>query len=103
MEFKWEGKKDKSTFFFRTSNHESIVDSGASLHKMGRRSFSLDEQKTIRPTERNLFHPDITHAANVYVEDLDKFVNVKLMDDSLSVLSLGRSCEDMGQSSAGPR
>ena len=34
--------------------------------------------------------------ATVYVKELDLFVTVKLLEDTLAVLSLGKRCEDHG-------
>ena len=38
----------------------------------------------------------VAHEVNVYVEVLDKLVNVKLVDDSPAVLSVGTLCDEMG-------
>ena len=40
----------------------------------------------------------LTKEATVYVRELDLFVTVKLLEDTLAVLSLGKLCEDHGYS-----
>ena len=43
------------------------------------------------------------YEATVYVKELDSFVTVMLLEETLAVLSLGKLCEDiMGMLTAGP-
>ena len=41
---------------------------------------------------------DTTEEAIAHVKDLDMFVTVQLLEDTLAVLSLGRLCEEIGYS-----
>ena len=63
--------------FFLVSDRYCIVDSGASLHLMGRSPPTLEEQKTIRPADRTdtIQTPngivELQSGAKVYIKELD--------------------------------
>ena len=83
---------------------EFVVDSGASMHKLSKKDLSSDELETLRRSR----HPAVVvtnegemrtiEEAQVYVHDLDLFVTVQLLDDTLAVLSLGKFCIENGYS-----
>ena len=60
-----------------------------------------DERKTIKPTERTYTvqtSNDVVHAqqgAQIYIQELDTLLQVKLVDDSLAVLSMRMLCVQM--------
>ena len=67
--------------------HEIIVDSGASLHMMSKNELTSGEKDTFRVSES-------TEDATVYVNDLDVFVTIMLLEDSAAMLSFGSLCEE---------
>ena len=76
-----------------------IVDSGASLHMMGLSSLSEKEKKTIRQSSKIL---DIQTANDIVLSDTqakglhNNYLWVHLVEDSPSVLSMGRLCHEIG-------
>ena len=81
-----------------------IVESGASLHVMWLSSLNNEEKKHIRPISKTV---DIQTANGIVVSDTQAKVNIKergaylwvdLVKDSQSVLSLGRLCNELGDS-----
>ena len=83
---------------------EIVVDSRASMHTMSKKALSSDELDALRRSRS----PTVVLAANgevhtheeaqVYVHDLNLFVTVQLLEETLAVLSLGKLCEDHGYS-----
>ena len=67
--------------------HEIIVNSGASLHMMSKNVLTSGEKDTFRVSES-------TEDATVYVNDLDVFVTIMLLEDSAAMLSFGSLCEE---------
>ena len=67
--------------------HEIIVNSGASLHMMSKNELTSGEKDTFRVSES-------TEDATVYVNDLDVFVTIMLLEDSAAMLSFGSLCEE---------
>ena len=81
---------------------EFVVDSGASMRMLSKRDLSSGEMETLRRSR----NPTVVVAANgevqtneearVYVHDLDLFVTVQLLEETLAVLSLGKLCPVSG-------
>ena len=85
-----------------------IVDSGASLQIMGLSSLNHKEKNTIRRSSKIL---DIQTAngivvsdtqAKVFILELGAYLRIQLVEDSASVLSLGRLCNALGYSYSWP-
>ena len=78
-----------------------VVDSGASMHAE-QKDLCSDEMETLRrsriPTTVVTAIGEVhrNEEAQVYVHDLDLFVTVQILDDTLAVLSLGKLCEEYG-------
>ena len=85
--------KSKDRMFF--------VDSGVCLRMMGN-VLSLSAGQTIRQTKNDLEIQTgngivrSTKEANAYIQDLDTHLYAKLVEDSPSLLSLGRVCDELG-------
>ena len=77
-----------------------VVDSGASMHMLSKKDLSADEMDTLRrsrtPTTVGTANGEVQtiEEAQVFVHDLDLFVTVKLLDETLAVLSLGKLCSE---------
>ena len=74
------------------------------MHILSKKDLSSDEMDTLRrsrnPTTVVTANGEVqTHEeAQVYVSDLDLFVTVQLLEETLAVLSMGKVCEDDGYS-----
>ena len=88
----------------RPEEREFVVDSGASMHIMSKKEKSSEEMDTLRRfrtltvvlTANGEVH---THEeAQVFVQDLNLFVTVQVLEETTAVLSLGKLCEDHGYS-----
>ena len=81
---------------------EFVVDSGASVFMLSKKVLSSDDMKTLRrsriPTTVVTANGEVqtNEEAQVHVHDLDLFVTVRLLEDTLAVLSLGKLCEEHG-------
>ena len=90
----------------KQEDREFTVDSGASLHMLNKNELTSGEKDTIRrsnePTVITTANgkAESTEEATVYVNDLDVFVTMMLLEDSPAVLSLGLFCEQVGYSYA---
>ena len=81
---------------------EFVVDSGASMHMMSKKDLSSDELDTLRRsrnptvvlTARSEVHTN--EEAQEHVHDLNRFVAVQILEETLAVLLLGKLCEDHG-------
>ena len=73
----------------KTGGREFVVDSGASMHMVCRKRPELCRLGNRVQTREE---------ATVYVKELDLFVTVKLLQDTLGILSLGKLCVDRGYS-----
>ena len=108
---------DKGTFFspsngwclpapsvMKLEERKFVVDSGASMHMLCRKDLNTAELETVRvsrsPTTVVTANGEVQtkEEATVHVKELDLFVTVKLLEDTLAVLSLGKLCEDRGYS-----
>ena len=75
------------------------------MHMLSRKDLDSAELETVRvsksPTTVVAANGEVQtkEEATVYVKELDLFVTVKLLEDTLAVLSLGKFCEDHGYSS----
>ena len=80
-------------------NREFNVDSGASLQMMSKNELTSGEKETIRRSKEPTVittargAAESTEEATVYVNNLDVFVTMMHLKDSLAVLSLGSLCE----------
>ena len=72
------------------------------MHMMSKKDLSTDERETLRrstnPTTALTANGKVqtNEEAQVYVYDLDLFVTVQFLGDTLAVLSLGKLCEEHG-------
>ena len=110
-------EKNKTTFFSLSENRclpapsilkpeerELVVDSGASMDMISKKDFSDAEMDTLTKS----CSPTIVITANgevqtheeaiVYVKELDIFLTMKVLDNTLAVLSLGKLCDENGHS-----
>ena len=80
----------------KTNRREYVLDSGASVHMMARHSLPPEASERIRPTDKRLSIQtangivEVTREADVYINELDTYVYIKLVEDSPAVLSVGR-------------
>ena len=81
---------------------EFVVDSGASMHIVSKKDLDSAELETMRisrnPTTVMTANGEVQtrEEATVYVKELDFFVTVMLLEETPTVLSLGKLCEDHG-------
>ena len=78
------------------TDREFIVESGASLHMMSKTDLTSGEKDTIRRSKKPTVITTASGSrqsrrkkATVYVNDLDVFVTMRLLEDSPAVRSLG--------------
>ena len=86
----------------KLEEREFVVDSGASMHMVSKKDLDSAELEAMRISE----NPTTVMTANgevqtreeatVYVEELDLFVPVVFLEETPTVLSLGKLCEDHG-------
>ena len=85
-----------------TAERMFVVDSGASMHMLSKKDSSSDELDTLtRSTNITTVmtakgEVQTNEEAQVYVQDLDLFVTVQLLDETPRVLSLGKLCSEHG-------
>ena len=109
-------ERDKATFFSPSENRclpasnlkpeerEFAVDSDASMHMISRKDLSDAEMDTLTksrsPTIVITASGEVqTHEeATVYVKELEKFLTLKVLDNTPAVLSLGKLCDENGYS-----
>ena len=107
---------EKATFFSPSKNRclpastlkpeerEFVVDSGASMHMISKKDLSDVEMDTLTtsrsPTTVTTANGEVqTHEdATVYVKELEKFLTMKVLDNTPAVLSLGKLCDENGYS-----
>ena len=73
------------------------------MHMLSKKDLSSDEMDTLRRSR--ILSTVVTASeevqtnkeAQVYVHDLDLFVTVQILDDTLPVLSLGKLCDEHGK------
>ena len=79
-----------------------VVDSGASMHMLSKKDLRSDELDTLRrsrtPTTAMTANGEVqtNEEAQVYVQDLDLFVTVQILEETSPVLSLGKLCSEHG-------
>ena len=106
--------KDKATFSptnewilaaastIKPEEREFVVDSGRSIHTISRKDFNSAEMETVRisknPTTVVVANGEVLtkEQATVFVRELDLFIKVMLLENTVAVLSLGKPCEDHG-------
>ena len=110
-------KEKKNGTFFSPSEHrclpasnlkleerEFVVDSGASMHMISKKDLNDAEMDTLTkscsPTIVITANGEVqTHEeATVYVKELDIFLTMKVLENTPSVLSLGKLCDENGHS-----
>ena len=88
----------------KTEEREFVVDSGASMHMISKKDFSDAEMDTLTkscsPTIVITANGEVqTHEeATVYVNELDTFLTMKVLENTPAVLSLGKLCDENGYS-----
>ena len=107
---------ERATFFSPSENRclpestlkpeerEFVVDSGASMHMISKKDLSDAEIDTLTKS----CSPTIVITANgevqtqeeaiVYVKELEKFLTLKVLENTPAVLSLGKLCDENGYS-----
>ena len=74
------------------------------MHMLSKKDLSSDEMETFRRLKNTTTvvtasgEVQTSEEAQVYVHDLDLFVVVQVLDDTPTVLLLGKLCEDHGYS-----
>ena len=104
--------KNKATFFspseyrcllastLKHEEREFVVDSGASMHMISKKDLNDAEMDTLTkscsPTIVITASVEVqTHEeATVYVKELDKFLTMKVLENTPAVLSLGKLCDE---------
>ena len=87
-----------------TPEEREFVAAGASMHMTSMKDLNSAEMETVKVSRIPILvvtaHGEVqTHEeATVYVKELDKFLTVKVLEDTPVVLSLGKLCEDHGYS-----
>ena len=109
-------ERDRATFFSPSENRclpasilkpeerEFVVDSGASMHMISKKDLTSAEMDTLTKS----CSPTIVITANgevqtheeaiVYVKELEKFLTIKVIENTPAVLSLGKLCDENGYS-----
>ena len=84
----------------KPEEREFVVDSGASMHMISKKDFNSSEMDTltmsISPTTVITANDEVqTHEeATVYVKELEKFMTMKVLENTPPVLSLGMLCDE---------
>ena len=79
-----------------------VVDSGASMHMLSKKDLSSDEMDLLRRSRNRTTvvtangEVQTNEEAQVYVQDLDLFCTVQLLEETPAVLSLGQLCSEHG-------
>ena len=88
----------------KPEEREFVVDSGASMHMISKKDLNSAEFYTLTtsrsPTTVITANGEVqTHEeATVYVKELEKFLTMKVLEDTPAVLSLGKLCDEHGYS-----
>ena len=88
----------------KLEEREFVVDSGASMHMISNKDLNSTEMDTLTkscsPTTVITPSGEVqTHEeATVYVKELDIFLAMKVLEDTPAVLSLGKLCDENGNS-----
>ena len=109
-------EQERATFFSPSENRclpastlkpverEFVVDSGASMHMISKKEWDDAEMDTLTkscsPTIVMTANGEVqTHEeATVYVKELDIIFTMKVLENTLAVLSLGKLCDENGYS-----
>ena len=109
-------EQERATFFSPSENRclpasnlkleerEFVVDSGASMHMISTKDLNSAEMDTLTkscsPTIVITANGEVqTHEeATLYVKELDKFLTMKVLEYTPAVLSLGKLCDEHGNS-----
>ena len=106
-------ERDRATFFSPSENwcllapsslkpeeREFVVDSGASMHMISKKDLSDAEMDALTKScsSTTLIAANVevqTHEeATVYVKELEKFLTMKVLENTPAVLSLGKLCDE---------
>ena len=85
-----------------TEERVFVVDSGASMHMLSKKDLSSNEMDTLRksrtPSRVVTANGEVqtNEEAQVYVQVLDLFVTVQLLEETAAVVSLGKLCAEHG-------
>ena len=87
----------------KPEERESVVDFGALVHMISKKDLNSAEMGTLttsRTTTVITANGEVqTHEeATVYVKELEKFLTMKVLEDTPAVLSLGKLCDEHGYS-----
>ena len=110
-------EKNKTAFFslsesrclpaqsiLKPEEREFVVDSGASMHMISKKDLNSTEMDTLTkscsPTTVITANGEVlTHQeATVYVKELEKFLTMKVLENTPAVLSFGKPCDEHGYS-----
>ena len=86
----------------KPEEREFVVDSGASMHMVSRKDLNSAELETVRtsknPTRAVRANGEVVteEEATEYVKEMDLFATVMLLEDTPTVHSLGKLCEEHG-------
>ena len=98
------GKRCLPASTLKPEEREFVVDSRASTHTFRKKDLNDAEMDTLTkscsPTIVITANSEVqTHEeATVYVKELDKFLTMKVLENTPAVLSLGKLCDDNGYS-----
>ena len=77
----------------KPEEREFVVDSGASMHMISKKDLNSAEMDTLTTSKS----PTTVITANaVYVKELEKFLTMKVLENTPAVLSLGKLCDEHG-------
>ena len=88
----------------KSEEREFAVDSGASMHMISKKDLNSAELETVTtsrsPTTVTTANGEVqtSEEATVHVKELDKFLTLKVLEDTPAVLSLGKLCDEHGYS-----
>ena len=110
-------EKHKTTFFTPSENwclpspstiepeeREFVVDSGASMHRISKKDLNFAELETVTTSRSPMTvitangEVQTNEEAIVYVKESDIFLTMKVLENTPAVLSLGKLCDENGNS-----
>ena len=83
---------------------EIVVESGASMHMISKNDLNSAELETVTTSRSPMTvitangEVQTNEEATVYVSELEKFLTMKLLEDTPAVQSLGKLCDEHGYS-----
>ena len=109
-------EKNKTAFFSPSENRclpastlkpeerEFVVDSGASMHMISKKDLSKAEMETVTKSRSSTIvitangEMQTHEEATVHVKELEKFLTMKVLENTPAALSLGKLCDEHGYS-----